>query len=181
MKKIIFGVALLLSTFTFKLVDAQLKINLNLNIGSQPEWGPTGYSHAEYYYFPDIDAYYYVPSHQYVYFQNNAWVRTTALPARYRNFDVYNSYKVVLNQPEPWRNAAANRAKYASFKGRRGQAVIRDSRDKKYSNHWHDNGNHNGWNNNHGRNDNGRPNGQDNHNDQGHDHGNDHDNGRGHH
>lgn len=169
MKKIIFGVALVLSSFTVKLADAQLKINLNLNIGSQPEWGPTGYDHAEYYYFPDIDAYYYVPGHQYVYYQNNNWVRTTALPSRYRNFNVYNSYKVVINQPEPWRNAAAVRAKYGSYKGRRNQVIIRDSRDKRYADHWHDNGNHNGWNN--GRSDNNRPG-------RGHD---DHDHGRGHH
>lgn len=146
MKKIIFGAALVLSTFMFTAANAQLKINFNLNISSQPDWGPTGYNHAEYYYFPDIDAYYYVPGHQYVYLQNNAWIRTTTLPARYRNFDVYNSYKVVLNQPEPWKNAASVRAKYARYKGHRGQAIIRNSRDNKYRNHWKDNS--------HGKNDN---------------------------
>jgi len=160
MKKIIFAVALVLSSFAVKVANAQFKINFNLNIGSQPDWGPTGYDHVEYYYMPDIDAYYYVPGHQYVYLQNNTWVRTTTLPPRYRNFDVYNSYKVVVNQPEPWRNQAAIRAKYARFKGKRGQqTIIRDSRDNKYRNHWkgdnHDNGRGND---NHGRgNGNGRP------------------------
>jgi hypothetical protein len=146
MKKLILGAALLLSSFAFK-ADAQLKVNFNLNIGSQPEWGPTGYDYVEYYYMPDIDAYYYVPGHQYVYQQNNAWVRTTTLPSRYRNFDVYNSYKVVVNQPQPWRNQAAIRAKYARYKGKKGQTIIRDSRDSKYRNHWQSN--------NRGRNDNG--------------------------
>jgi len=136
MKKIIFGAALLISVFAIKPADAQLKINLNLNIGSQPEWGPTGYDHVEYYYMPDIDAYYYVPGHQYVYQQNNTWVRTTTLPTRYRNFDVYNSYKVVVNQPEPWRNQTAIRAKYARFKGQHNQTIIRDSRETKYRGHW---------------------------------------------
>jgi hypothetical protein len=156
MKKMIFAAALVLSSFAVKVADAQFKINFNLNIGSQPEWGPTGYDHVEYYYLPDIDAYYYVPGHQYVYQQNNAWVRTTTLPTRYRNFDVYNSYKVVVNQAEPWRNQAAIRAKYGKYKGKRGQQVIRDSRDKKYNNHWK--GDNNGHGNNNGRgNDNGRP------------------------
>lgn len=157
MKKIIFAAALVLSAFSFKIADAQLKINFNLNIGSQPEWGPTGYDHVEYYYMPDIDAYYYVPGHQYVYQQNNAWVRTTTLPTRYRNFDVYNSYKVVVNQAEPWRNQSVIRAKYAKFKGKRGQTVIRDSRDNKYKNHWQgDNrGNDNRGNDNRGRDDRG--------------------------
>jgi hypothetical protein len=155
MKKLILGAAILLSSFAFK-ANAQLKVNFNLNIGSQPEWGPTGYDHVEYYYMPDIDAYYYVPGHQYVYLQNNAWARTTTLPSRYRNFDVYNSYKVVVNQPEPWRNQAAIRAKYARYKGKRGQTIIRDSRDNKYRNHWK--GDNRGRNDNdHGKG-NGRPN-----------------------
>jgi hypothetical protein len=163
MKKLILGAALVLSTFAVKVADAQIKFNLNLNIGSQPDWGPTGYDHVEYYYMPDIDAYYYVPGHQYVYQQNNAWVRTTTLPTKYRNFDVYNSYKVVVNQQEPWRNQAAIRAKYAQYKGRRGQTAIRDSRDKKYQNHWKgDNhgrpGNDRGRDD-HGRDDHGRGNG----------------------
>jgi len=149
MKRIIIGVALLLSSFAFR-ADAQLKINLNLNIGSQPEWGPTGYDHADYYYFPDIDAYYNVSGHQYVYFNNNAWITANSLPPRYGNFDIYHSYKVVLNQPQPWRNAASIRAKYAGYKGRHDQVVIRDSRDKKYQNHWHGDDNH-GHGNDHGR------------------------------
>jgi hypothetical protein len=168
MKRIIFFAAILLSCLTFKSADAQLRISLGLNIGSQPDWGPTGYDHAEYYYMPDIDAYYDVPNHQYVYFQNNVWVHAGALPPRY-HFDPYNSYKVVVNDRNPWERAATYRAKYANYKGRRGQAVIRDSHDQKYRNHWngnngrgpgnngHDNhGNDNHGNDNHGRDDHGR-------------------------
>jgi len=142
MKKLIFGAALILSAFTFKIADAQVKFSLNVNIGSQPDWGPVGYDHVEYYYMPDIDTYYYVPGHQYVYLQNNKWIRATSLPARYRSYDVYKGYKVVVNQPEPWRNQKAIRAKYATYKGRHGQAVIRDSHDVKYRNHWKGNDSH---------------------------------------
>lgn len=141
MKKIIFGAALLLSCFMLKTADAQLKINFNLNIGSQPDWGPTGYDHVEYYYLPDIDAYYYVPGHYYVYQQGNAWIHATTLPARYSNYNLYSGYKVVVNQANPWNNQAAIRAKYARYKGHRGQTAIRDSHDKKYQNHWNSNNN----------------------------------------
>jgi hypothetical protein len=141
MKKMIFAAALLISSFAFK-ANAQFKVNLNLNIGSQPEWGPTGYDHVEYYYMPDIDAYYYVPGHQYVYLQNNAWIRSASLPPRYQNYNVYSGYKVVINQPEPWRNQAAIRAKYAQYRGRHDQQVIRDARDDKYRNHWHGDDHH---------------------------------------
>lgn len=165
MKKLIFASALVLSSLLFKTADAQLKINFNLNIGSQPDWGPVGYDHVEYYYMPDIDAYYYVPGHQYIYLQNNAWIRTTTLPARYRNYDVYNGYKVVINQPEPWRNQAAIRAKYARYKGQHNQVIIRDSRDNKYRDHWkgdnrgRDDHHDNGRGNDHGRPDRGHGNG----------------------
>src|ERR1700761_2125667 len=135
MKKIIFFAAILMGCLTFKSADAQLKISLGLNIGSQPDWGPTGYDHAEYYYMPDIDAYYDVPNHQYVYFQNNTWIHAAVLPARY-HFDPYNSYKVVVNDHNPWEHAATYRTKYARYKGQHNQPLIRDSHDQKYRNHW---------------------------------------------
>jgi len=154
MKKILFAAALVLSVFSFKIADAQVSFSVNLNIGSQPDWGPVGYDHADYYYMPDVDAYYDVPAHRYVYYENNVWVHRTYLPARYRNYDVYNGYKVVINKPTPWVRNTYYRTTYASYKGRGGQAVIRDSREDKYKDHWrgnarpvkvkehHDNGNH---------------------------------------
>jgi hypothetical protein len=137
MKKIILSAAILFSScLLFKSADAQLRINLGLNIGSQPDWGPVGYDHADYYYIPDVDAYYDVPNHQYVYFENNVWVHRPSLPQRYANYDLYSGYKVVVNQRNPWLQHAAIRAKYSSFRGRRGQAIIRNSHDSRYRNHW---------------------------------------------
>lgn len=136
MKKIIFTAILLVSCLSFRIADAQIGVSLNINIGSQPDWGPTGYDHVDYYYMPDVDAYYDVPSHQYVYYENNVWVHRTYLPARYRNYDVYNGYKVVVNRPNPWLRNTYYRTTYAKYKGRGGQSVIRDSRDEKYKEHW---------------------------------------------
>jgi hypothetical protein len=180
MKKLILTAVLLVSCLVFK-ADAQLRISLGFNIGSQPDWGPTGYDHVSYYYMPDIDAYYDVPNHQYVYLENNSWIHGPALPARY-HFDPYNSYKVVVNDRNPWERATTYRTKYRSFRGRRGQTVIRDSHDTKYRNHWQ--GNNGGGNNGHsnnghydhgnkGHDDHGRGNGHDDHGNNGHDdHGN---------
>jgi len=139
MKKIIFCAAILLSCLTYKSATAQIRISLGLNINSQPDWGPVGYDHAEYYYMPDIDAYYDVPNHQYVYLQNNVWIHAGALPPRYANYDLYHGYKVVVNQRNPWEHAADFRAKYSGYKGRRDQQVIRDSHDNKYANHYKEN------------------------------------------
>ena len=134
MKKIILTAAIFLSCIAYQKASAQ--ISFSINIGSQPEWGPVGYDHADYYYMPDIDAYYDVPAHQYVYYENNAWVHRASLPARYSNYNVYNGYKVVINERNPWTRNNDIRAKYAGYKGHSGQTIIRDSHDAKYRNHW---------------------------------------------
>ena len=59
---------------------AQVRVGVNVNIGSQPEWGPQGYDYVEYYYLPDIDVYYFVPRHQFVYISGGNWVFSAHLP-----------------------------------------------------------------------------------------------------
>ena len=108
------------------------QISVNFNIGVQPVWGPTGYDYVEYYYLPDIDCYYYVPMHRFYYLEGGRWIYRSSLPSRYGNYDLYNSYKVVVNERDPWRNDNTYRQKYASYKGRHDQQPIRDSRDSKY-------------------------------------------------
>src|SRR6266567_3526972 len=113
MKK--FFVALfLLAGFLYQGTQAQVKVRLNVNIGSQPAWGPTGYDHAEFYYLPDQDCYYDVNGQQFVYFDNGRWIYTRTLPPRYGHADVY-------------------RNKYARYKGHpQHQEIIRDSKEEKY-------------------------------------------------
>jgi hypothetical protein len=131
MKKVIIVMALLLSGFIFKTATAQ--VHFNINIGVQPVWGPVGYDHVEYYYMPDIDVFYSVPRRQYVYLQQGRWIFTASLPSRYRGYDIYNGYKVVINDdPRPYRNAGTYRTKYAPYKGRHDQRIIRNSDDPKY-------------------------------------------------
>lgn len=114
-------------------VSAKAQINVNINIGSQPLWGPTGYDYAEYYYLPDIESYYYVPKRQFVYLDGGRWIFSTALPARYNNYDLYNGYKVVINRDRPYLNFNDDRVKYVKYKNWGGrQMVIRNSNDKKY-------------------------------------------------
>jgi hypothetical protein len=140
MKKIILTAILFISCLSVKIASAQ--ISLSINIGSQPAWGPTGYDRADYYYMPDIDSYYDVNAHQYVYLDNNVWVHRTALPSRYSNYNVYNGYKVVVNERTPWVRNDVIRKKYVTYRGRHDQTIIRDSKEVKYRNHW--NGNNRG-------------------------------------
>lgn len=145
---------LIVAVFLSSIVDAQVRFNLSFNLDRQPIWGPTGYDHVEYYYLPDIEVYYNVPQHRFFYYEGRRWIGRSSLPSRYRGHDLYNSYKVVVNEPTPYRNHEKYREKYSSYKGRHDQQSIRDSRDSKYfvnkkhpeHNNWvkqqrHDNGN----------------------------------------
>ena len=136
MKRIILTAILLVSCITMQRANAQVSFPVKFNIGSQPDWGPVGYDHVDYYYLPDIDAYYDISSHQYVYLENNIWVHRAYLPVRYRGYNLYNGYKVVINSPNPWLRGAYYRTHYASYRGRQGQVIIRDSHDARYNNHW---------------------------------------------
>ncbi len=139
MKKIILSAAILLGCLAVKTADAQVSVSLGLNIGSQPAWGPVGYDHASYYYMPDIDTYYDVPTHQYVYYDNNVWVHRAYLPTRYSNYNLYNGYKVVINDRDPWLRHDVYRTQYAGYRGRHDQVIIRNSRDARYANYWRGN------------------------------------------
>lgn len=139
MRRIILIIAVVVSgCLWFHTANAQASIRFGVNIGNQPEWGPTGYHNARYYYMPDIDAYYDVNAHQYVYFENNTWVHGGHLPGQYKDFDRYHSYKVVVNQRNPWEHHEDIRTRYSGYKGRHDQQIIRDSHDFRYHGHWKD-------------------------------------------
>jgi len=128
MKKILLISALFLGAFCFK-ADAQLSVQLN--IGRQPVWGPTGYDYVNYYYLPDLDVYYDVNRGLFVYYQYGRWNFAPSLPGRYGRYDLYNSYKVVINDRNPWLRNSYYHSHYYAYRGRR-QEIIRDSRDERY-------------------------------------------------
>lgn len=108
----------------------QLGIRININV--QPAWGPVGYDHVDYYYLPDIEAYYCVDRREYTWLDRGAWVTTPYLPPRFHDYDLYHGYKVVINEPNPWYHHDRYRVQYQGYRGRRDQAFIRDSRDPRY-------------------------------------------------
>lgn len=133
-----------LTAFLFSLLISTrsgAQINVNINIGSQPAWGPEGYDYVDYYYMPDMDVYYNVPKRQFVYPEGNNWVFGSRLPARYNNYNIYNTYKVVVNEPRPYLHHDVYKVKYAKFKGQK-QVVIRDSHDNRYKNNGPGNSGH---------------------------------------
>ena len=144
MKKIILCTAIFLSVAVINNSSAQIRVSVNVNIGSQPNWGPVGYDYVEYYYLPDIEAYYYVPTRQFIYLSGGNWVFTYSLPARYGTYDLYSGYKVVINQPKAYLYYPTHKVKYAKYKGNHSQVIIIKNNEAKYKRNGHDNGNHHG-------------------------------------
>lgn len=132
MKKFILAFALLIgATSLCNTVEAQ-NINISINIGRQPAWGPVGYDYAGYYYFPDIDIYYDVNVGLFYFMDRGRWISARYLPYAYRNYDLYRLYKVVLNVHQPWRYHNTHYRNYAKYRGHKSVLVIRDSRDVRY-------------------------------------------------
>ncbi len=132
MKKVMAIVSILFAATTFNNLPASAQVNVQVNIGSQPAWGATGYDYAQFYYFPDYDFYYDLGKAQYIIFRNNVWTYVASIPSRYR-FDPYNAYKVVVNQNRPYLSNKTHKKNYAQYKGQGPQqGMIRDSREQKY-------------------------------------------------
>lgn len=98
------------------------QLSVNVNIGSPPAWGPAGYDDVRYYYLPDLETYYDVNTSNYVYISNGKWIRNRSLPTVYRNYNLYNEYKVVLTDyrgDRPYDNFKTHKVKYGKgYKGK---------------------------------------------------------------
>lgn len=131
MKKFIFATVLIAGLALSQNADAQVRVNIN--IGSQPAWGPVGYDYARYYYLPEYNVYYDVVREQFIYPSRRSWAYGRSLPASYGRVNLYNTYKVVVNRNyEPYRDNRRDMQSYGRYSNSRDQIVIRDSRENKY-------------------------------------------------
>ncbi|EIA07397.1 hypothetical protein [Flavobacterium frigoris] len=132
LKLIAVGIILLVSS------SIQAQVSVSLNIGTAPSWGPTGYANVDYYYLPDVQAYYDIRASQFIYFGQGRWVRSRYLPRQYRNYDLNRGYKVVLNDyhgNRPYANFHNDRRTY--YKGYRGgnqRTIVQRQDNHRYSN-----------------------------------------------
>lgn len=157
-KLIVVGTILLVTTAMHS------QISVSVNFGTPPAWGPVGYSSVDYYYLPDVEAYYDIRESQFIYFGNGRWIRSARLPKKYSNYDLYHGYKVVLNDyhgRSPYANF--NQHKVTYYRGYKGnpQKVYgknyskENRRNENRGNFEHDNGNRGNEHNNNGNHDNG--------------------------
>lgn len=86
------GIAIVL----FLATTARAQVSVNVNIGTPPLWGPIGYTDVRYYYLPDIETYYDIQTGTFIYIERGIWIRRGYLPFRYRDYDLYGGYKVIV-------------------------------------------------------------------------------------
>lgn len=109
-KYLVLGIGLIFAS------EAHAQVSVNVNMGSPPQWGPVGYSGVQYYYLPDVEAYYDVRSSNFIYFSGGNWIHRKQLPNHYRNYDLYNGYKVVMTDyrgKAPYTYYKEHKSKYA--------------------------------------------------------------------
>lgn len=131
MKKLILT-AVILAGSLFAPATAEAQIDIRVNIGLQPIWGPAGYDYVEYYYIPELDIYYYVPGKQFIYMVNRRWTASVYLPPFLRDFDFFRTRVVVLNEYRPYLRHREIRRRYANYWDIRPYITIRDIREPKY-------------------------------------------------
>lgn len=115
MKKLLL-LSIVVTAFLFSNeTKAQVRFNVNVNLGARPSWGLPGNYAGDYYYFPEIDSYYDIPNHQFIYFDGRDWEFTSELPSMYRDYDLYNGYKVIVNEYRPYLHGDYYRDRYRSY------------------------------------------------------------------
>ena len=128
------------------------QVSVNVNLGLAPAWGPAGYSSVDYYYLPEVESYYDIRASQFIFIRNGIWIRSGYLPRMYRGYDLYNGYKVPMNNyhgSRPYTSNVYNKKNYyrGYNKGRyqkpigNGNHYKNNGHYKNYDHDDHDNGN----------------------------------------
>lgn len=113
MKKLLLITAFFVGASSMNHLTAQVRFNVNIGI---PAWIPGGYAQADYYYMPEIDAYYNVPQRQFVYFDGYNWVFGASLPSWYDGYDMYSCHRVPVYESRPYMHADVYRERYAQYR-----------------------------------------------------------------
>ena len=106
------------------------QVSVNVNIGVPPVWATAAPVGVQFYYLPDIETYYDVPSRQYIYLNNGVWIHSVSLPYRYRTYNLHNGHTVYLTDyrgTKPYKFYKQHKVKYVG--------------NKKWKDNGHDNGN----------------------------------------
>lgn len=127
MKKIAILSAIALSGLICKTADAQIAIRLGLHFGTpvythqrvvvqEPVYNePVAEAYNtgdDYYYLPDVDAYYSVSEQCYYYNDGESWISAAYLPGAYRDYDWRSERRYEVRAPRPYMHDDVYRSRY---------------------------------------------------------------------
>lgn len=81
----------------FFAAQANAQVSVSLNIGSRPEWCGHYEDDVDYFYLPEIEAYYDVNTAVFIYLGPRGWVRSAYLPEYCHDYDLDHGYKVAID------------------------------------------------------------------------------------
>ncbi len=104
MKKLFLIPAIAASSLMFQSASAQIHLGLHINLGAPVVYTAPApvYDDADYYYLPDVEAYYSVSRHCYYYNDGNNWVSAAYLPGAYRDFDLASARRFEVHEARPY-------------------------------------------------------------------------------
>ena len=117
MKKIALISAIALSGLIYNTANAQISFGIHINtpavrvVAATPVY--TEYTPADdYYYLPEVDAYYSVAERCYYYNDGDDWVSAAYLPGEFRNYNWRNARYYEVRARRPYLNADVYRTRY---------------------------------------------------------------------
>ena len=117
MKKIALISAIAISSLLYNTASAQIRLNFGIRFSPRPVYvpervvvqqpveyaEPANYDGDEdYYYLPDVDAYYSVPEQCYYYNDGDQWISAAYLPGAYRDYDWRSARRYEVRAPRPF-------------------------------------------------------------------------------
>ncbi len=121
MKKLVLLSAIAISGLFYNTANAQIRIHLGINlfphhiyvrpavVDVQPapvvyaDNAPADYnSDDDYYYLPDVNAYYNIAQQCYYYNDGDNWISAAYLPGEYRNYDWMHARRFEVRSPRPY-------------------------------------------------------------------------------
>ena len=154
MKKSFILSAILFGSLVYNNANAQVSVHIGFNIPARRVYVPAPppqpvvvYDTDEfddsddYYYLPEVEAYYSIPRHCYYYQDGGRWISAAYLPGAYRNYDWRTARRFEIRGRRPY-------MRHDEYRGRWGGGFNRDwsRRDNYYAGRGFDN-NRNNWNN----------------------------------
>lgn len=92
--KVQFSIVAILLLLT---LTSNAQVSINVNINSRPDWCRNYNEDVEYFYYPEIEAYYNINAGIFIYYGPRGWIRSSYLPEYCSNYDFHRGYKVVID------------------------------------------------------------------------------------